>query len=109
MTTKSKAIRLLLCGLLILSVGLLSACSDGSETKSAGKKVTISATPPASGCGSYTAKSPADPDGVIKEINNKEYTEGLTGYPVPVRKSSYSDWKPKGDPPYTVGIVWNQM
>jgi ribose transport system substrate-binding protein len=31
------------------------------------------------------------------------------GYPYAVRRSAWADWKPKHDPPYTVGVQWAQL
>ena len=101
--------RVIAMGCLVAALAGLSACSDGgSSSKGTGNKIVVSGEAPKSGCGSYDLKAPADPDGVVADIGG-EYATGLRGYPSPVRKSAFSNWKPNHGPPYTVGIVWNQL
>ena len=99
-----------MCVVLAIAAVGVTACSSGDSGsgKSSGKKITLGATP-TSGCGSYVADPPKDPDGVVKDIDNATYSKGLAGYPIPVLKSTWSDFKPNGSPPYTVGVVWNQL
>ncbi|HET9518086.1 MAG TPA: substrate-binding domain-containing protein [Actinoplanes sp.] len=57
-----------------------------------------------SACGTLPAQAPQDPDGVLAEVNrNGEYD----GWPYPVRRSELAQWRPKGEPPYTVGVILN--
>ena len=70
--------------------------------------------PPAAGCGSFTTKAPADPDGVVAALDQK-HQDALGGYAdfpgstVKVLKSRWADWKPSHAGPYTVAVSWGQL
>jgi ribose transport system substrate-binding protein len=69
---------------------------------------------PASGCGSYSAAMPADPDGVIAKLDaaHQDALRGYADFPgstVKVLKSRWATWKPSHPGPYTVGISWGQL
>jgi ABC-type sugar transport system substrate-binding protein len=70
--------------------------------------------PPASGCGSYPAKAPADPDGVIAGLD-EAHQAALGGYAdfpgstIKVLKSRWAGWKPSHPGPYTVAVSWGQL
>lgn len=34
-------------------------------------------------------------------------TAAYDGWPYPIRRSALADWKPRGKPPYTVGVIFN--
>jgi ribose transport system substrate-binding protein len=71
-------------------------------------------SPPASGCGSYPIKAPADPDGVIAALD-PAHQQALGGYAdfkgstVQVLKSRWADWKPSHPGPYRVAVSWGQL
>lgn len=106
----------------VAAIAVTVAACGGSGTStggdaSGGAKVPSFAkdfSPPASGCGSFPAKPPADPDGVIAALD-KAHQQALGGYAdfkgstVKVTKSAWSDWKPNHPGPYTVAISWNQL
>lgn len=46
-----------------------------------------------------------DPDGVVAQLPADQQA-AYQGYPYAVQKSPWADWKPKGAPPYKVGVVW---
>jgi ribose transport system substrate-binding protein len=67
--------------------------------------------PPASGCGSFEAQFPPDPEGALKELDaaHRETYRGFGVYPkspIEVLKSPWSNWKPSHAAPYKVAIVW---
>ena len=91
--------------------------ASGGTAAAGGAKVPAYAenfTPPASGCGSFTAKAPADPDGVIAALD-QQHQDALGGYAdfpgstVKVLKSRWADWKPSHPGPYTVAVSWGQL
>lgn len=95
----------------VLTAGGLAACgssdSGGSFTEAA-RNPSVSQTPPSSGCGSYDATAVKDPDGVVAALP-ETVAAGYTGYQDPVSKSPWQNWKPKGEPPYDVGVAWGQL
>lgn len=70
--------------------------------------------PPASGCGSFPAPAPADPDGVIAALPQAQQ-DALAGYTnfegstIKILESAWKDWKPSHAGPYTVAISWGQL
>ncbi|HWH95120.1 MAG TPA: substrate-binding domain-containing protein [Baekduia sp.] len=97
--------------------GASSSGGSGAGSGATGAKVPAFATnftPPASGCGSFDAKPPADPDGVIAALP-KAQQEALGGYAdyqgstVKVVKSRWAAWKPDGSGPYRVAVSWGQL
>lgn len=106
---RSKKLLLVTCLAALTSV--LAACGGSVQSGGSaptGSTVAVSADPPASGCGSFTAPAVKDPDGVVAQLP-PELRDRYAGYPYTVRKSAWSDWKPKHDPPYTVGVQWAQL
>jgi ribose transport system substrate-binding protein len=99
----------------------VAACGGGSSSSggggSGGAKIPAYAQnfkPPASGCGSFGAKLPADPDGVVASLDaaHKEALGGYANFPqstVKVLKSAWANWKPSHPGPYTVAVSWNQL
>jgi ribose transport system substrate-binding protein len=108
--------RLRIClsiGALIGASLLIAACGDsdssetsGSSNGSAVRDVSLQA--PKSGCGSYSKSAVQDPDGVVAGLP-ADIKDNYSGYPFTVRKSAWSNWKPKGKPPYKVGVQWAQI
>jgi ribose transport system substrate-binding protein len=99
---------------------VVSACggsSAGGGSGANGAKIPAFAQnfkPPASGCGSFPSKLPADPDGVIAGLDaqHKAALGGYADFPqstVKVLKSAWANWKPSHPGPYTIGISWNQL
>src|SRR6266545_715978 len=82
---------------------MLAACGAGGGGGGAGSQVSAQTTPPESGCGSFPAPSPKDPDGVLAALP-KIQQDALERYPL-VHASAWNDWKPANDPPYSVGIA----
>ena len=101
---------------------MAAGCAQTSSTPSAstggaGAKIPAFAQGfevPASGCGSYSAAMPADPDGVIAKLD-AAHQDALRGYAdflgstVKVLKSRWATWKPPHPGPYTIGISWGQL
>ncbi len=103
-------------------VGLIAAgCGGGSSSSggTGGPQAKIPAfaagfTPPATGCGSFPTPTPADPDGVIAQLDpaHQKALGGYAAFPgstVKVLKSAWANWKPTHPGPYTVGISWGQL
>ena len=38
-----------------------------------------------------------------------QYQASYSGYATPIRKSTWSEWKPPHPPPYTIGVEWNAI
>jgi ribose transport system substrate-binding protein len=99
----------------------VAACGGGSSSSSSGSsggaKIPAYAQnfkPPASGCGSFTAKAPADPDGVVAGLDaaHKRALGGYADFPqstVKVLKSAWANWEPSHPGPYTIGVSWGQL
>ncbi len=103
-------------------VGLIATgCGGGSSSSggTGGPQAKIPAfaagfTPPATGCGSFPTPTPADPDGVIAQLDpaHQKALGGYAAFPgstVKVLKSAWANWKPTHPGPYTVGISWGQL
>src|SRR3954447_11320345 len=97
--------------------GASSSTGSGGGSGATGAKVPAFAAnfaPPASGCGSFAAKTPADPDGMIAALP-KAQQEALGGYAdyqgstVKVVKSRWANWKPNGAGPHRVAVSWGQL
>src|SRR3954454_24049963 len=88
---------------------LLAACGNSSSGGSGAVDAkSVEAAAPASGCGSYAAPLPKDPDGLLAALPAK-LKSIYKGYPTPITKSAWSNWKPSHGPPYNVGIQWAQV
>jgi ABC-type sugar transport system substrate-binding protein len=97
---------------------VLAACG-GSGGSTAGQSSGAPAfakdfRPAASGCGSFPAPAPADPDGVIAALPTEQRNAlaGYTNFPgstVKIVKSAWQNWKPSHGPPYRVSIIWGQL
>lgn len=87
---------------LLVGVAILAGC--GATSSSPGVSSSpVSYTPPASGCGSFHAASPQDPDGVLASLP-KDVQRDIAGEPE-VRKSMWAGFKPKHAPPYNVTVI----
>ncbi len=71
----------------------LSASAAAAKTASAA----------ASACGSVPKLAYHDQTGVLAKLGSA-YTSQFNGYPTPIYKSDYANFKLKGKPPYTVGV-----
>jgi ABC-type sugar transport system substrate-binding protein len=99
----------------------VAACGGGGGStggsSASGAKIPAFAQdfkPPATGCGSFPAKQPADPDGVIAGLDaaHKEALGGYADFPqstVKVLKSAWANWKPTRPGPYTIAVSWAQL
>src|SRR3954447_525591 len=109
---------------LVLAGGSAAGCggSSSGEGKGSGSGATGATVPafaknfapPASGCGSFEGKLPADPQGVIAALPEAQ-KDALGGYSdfqgstVKVLKSRWADWKPQGAGPHRVAGSWGQL
>src|SRR5690242_8294521 len=98
-----------LVGLLTAAV-VLSACGKSSSSTAAAGDASraVSIASPPSGCGSFSAPTVADPNGVLAALPSAQ-RQLYAGYPFTVRKSAWVGWKPKHGPPYTVGVQWGAI
>src|SRR5688572_20669871 len=104
---------------LVLCVGLASCAGGGSTAggpagKSGVPSFARNFEPPASGCGSYSAPMPADPEGALASLDaeHRKAYAGYFNYPQAngqILKSAWADWKPSHDPPYDVAIVFGPL
>lgn len=60
-------------------------------------------------CGSIPARAAKDPRGALNEIKGVSpgYRALYAGYQGTIYKSAWRNWKPKHDPPYTIGMSWD--
>jgi ribose transport system substrate-binding protein len=89
----------------------LTACGGSVQSSGSAAGATtadVPVAPPTSGCGSFTAPAVKDPDGVVAALP-ADLRSLYAGYPYTVARSAWADWKPKHDPPYTVGVQWAQL
>jgi ribose transport system substrate-binding protein len=56
------------------------------------------------GCGTVPQLGYHDQSGVLAKLGTS-YASQFNGYATPVFKSAYANFKPKGKPPYTVGVL----
>ena len=92
--------------LIALAAAALAACggsSSSSQKGSTGKNVGLET--PKSGCGSLQLPTVEDADGVVKSLPTV-VQENYQGLSLPVTKSNWQNFKPKGAPPYNVAVVW---
>jgi ribose transport system substrate-binding protein len=97
----------------IIAMCVLAGCGGSASkavapTSSTKDAQSTALTSPASGCGSVVLPAAQDPDGVLAAL--PAATRAMfAGYAFPVRKSSWSSWKPAHHGRYTVGIAWSQI
>src|SRR4051812_12177313 len=70
--------------------------------------------PPTSGCGSFRAPMPADPEGAIASLDasHRKAYGGYFNYSTAngkILKSAWRNWKPKHGPPYDVAIIFGPL
>lgn len=102
-----------LCAVLALTMALAAcgATSSGSSSTSSSTSAsgggsaasTTASAPASSGCGTVPALAVHDQSGVISSLGSS-YSSQFNGYATPIFKSTFSNFKPKGSPPYTVGV-----
>jgi ribose transport system substrate-binding protein len=86
-----------------LAVGLgLAACSSGSAASS---QTAIRAS--AGKCGTIPTALPSDPGGVLAALP-ASVRALYNGYPVPVYKSAFANWKPKSASNKTIGFLLSE-
>jgi ribose transport system substrate-binding protein len=85
----------------LIAMALLAGCASSTTTGGSGK--TVSYTPPNSGCGSFHAAPPQDPDGVLPTLP-KDIQRDFAGEPQ-ILKSAWANWKPTHAPPYSVTVI----
>lgn len=102
-----------LCALALGAVAL-AACGKTSSTSatatasaaanvSASSSGSVASASTGSGCGSVPTLPYHDQSGTLSSLGSS-YTSQFNGYATPIFHSAYADFKPKGKPPYTVGI-----
>ena len=95
--------RLILGCLLVLSVAIAAALG----TASPGSSATV-ATKAAATCGTLPRVAPKDPQRALTGTTAKVKTY-YNGWPFELRKSQLANWRPKGNGPYTVGILFDGL
>ena len=85
------------------SSGSSSTASSSSASAGGSSASTTASASTSSGCGSVPVLSFHDQSGVISGLGSS-YTTQFNGYATPIFKSAFSNFKPKGSPPYTVGV-----
>lgn len=98
-------------GVLALSL-TLAACSGGSaepapsDDASSATPAAATAAPTADGqCGTVPEIAPQDPDGVLVTLP-AELQAAYNGFPQPVQASPWASWKPSGQGPWDVAVLW---
>ena len=84
--------------------------SDPSSTSgSGGSTSTIAAASvsTSSGCGAVPTLAVHDQSGVLAGLA-PTYASQYNGYATPIFKSAWANFKPKGKPPYTIGLAFTQ-
>jgi len=85
----------------------VAGCGGGAKGSTSGTPVSaVSATPPATGCGSFTLPPLRDDSGVLAKLP-AEYRRNYRG--LHVLPSKWSAWKPSHPGPYKVQIVWSGL
>src|SRR4051794_39424559 len=99
----SRFLAVFLMGVAAVAITACGSSSSSSQKGTTGKNVSLET--PASGCGSLKLPAVKDADGVVKTLpaSTQESYQGLS---LPVSKSNWQNFKPKGDPPYNVAVVW---
>ncbi|MDQ6730742.1 MAG: substrate-binding domain-containing protein [Actinomycetota bacterium] len=87
----------------LLATFALAGCSSSSSSPSGALGPVVSYAPPSSGCGSFRAQTPSDPDGVFASLP-KNVQSDLLGEPE-IRRSGWANFKPKHAPPYNVTVI----
>ncbi len=90
---------LILAGALVMALAVVVALGTATTGTSATRAVA---------CGTLPAVAPKDPAKTIAKAtkNMKAY---YNGWPFTLRKSALGSWKPKGNGPYDVGIIFDGL
>lgn len=113
-TIRQRSIALLFATIALAASATLAACGGsggggGSSSGTAGASASPADQPaPKSGCGSYSLRPPPDPQGILAKLG-PAYQQAYAGSTTPIQRSAWANWKPSHGPPYTVGIVWNEL
>jgi ribose transport system substrate-binding protein len=102
-----------------VAVGALFVTSGCSGTNGPSVSASVPSwlnnyQPPSSGCGSFTASMPGDPDRLIASLDaqHRAAYPGYSAYQpgaVQVIPTSWASWHPNHPPPYTVDISWSAL
>jgi ribose transport system substrate-binding protein len=86
-------------GLIVLALAVAAALSTATTGTSA---------PNATACGALPTVAPQDADRTLARATTT--AKGFyNGWPFPLRKSALANWKPKGQAPYTVGVLFDGL
>lgn len=80
-----------------------TASSSAGSSTAASTQTAATSAPVGAGCGTAPSLSFTDQSGVLASLGSS-YTSQFNGYATPIFKSAYASFKPKGSPPYTVGV-----
>jgi ribose transport system substrate-binding protein len=89
---------------LLLATALLAAGCGKTSAPSSAASTQPAALSASSGCGSQAQVGYHDETGLIKTLP-AQYAQAYDAFPDPIQKSAWSSFKPKGKPPYTVGVA----
>lgn len=104
-----KSVRSTAGWLLALSVGVgLVACSSPQASEDEATSGETETATLSGDCGVLPHVDPQDPDGTLAALS-EESQELYNGYSYELYTSSWADWKPEGDGPYTVGVVFGPL
>ncbi len=93
---------LVLGGVLVLAVAVAAALGTAGAGSSATTRTAAAA------CGVLPPVAPKDPQKALTGTTAKVKTY-YNGWPFPLFKSQLATWKPKGNGPYTVGILFDGL
>jgi ribose transport system substrate-binding protein len=81
-----------------------ASTSSPAASSSSSSSTTTASTVASSGCGTAPTLPFHDQSGVLARLGSS-YTAQFNGYATPIFASAYSNFRPKGSPPYTVGVA----
>jgi len=85
-------------GVAVLAIGLASCATTAPGGTATDGPVEIG------DCGTVAALPPVDdPDGIVPTLS-PDLQSAFNGFPSPILASAWADTKPKGEPPYKVGL-----
>lgn len=94
------------CGSSSSSHSSSAAASASGSTNSTAASSTVASSGKAGACGTVKLSAPIDPTGVLKGLSPK-YLANYDGYPYPVVKSAWANWKPTKTSGLVVGLIMN--
>lgn len=94
--------RLRRAGIVLATLG--AAIAVGISSSASAAKSGSKATAAADVCGTVPKLGYDDKSGVLAKLGSA-YTQQFNGYATPIYASDYANFKPKGKPPYTVGVA----